>query len=49
MVPTKVGRGDSLVESMPIVRMVVGSTLALAATYGSWASHSHAVACGASA
>ena len=39
----------ALVESMPFVRRVMGSTPALAATHGPWASPSLTVACGASA
>src|SRR6218665_1731717 len=40
-----VGHGGSFVESTPIVRRVVGSTLALAAMYGPLASPSLTVAC----
>ena len=44
-----VRRGGTLVESMPFVRRVMGSTPALAATKGPWASPSLTVAFGASA
>ena len=44
-----VGRGGSLVDSSPFVRMTLGPNFALAATLGPWASPSLAVACGASA
>ena len=44
-----VGRGGALAKSTPFVRRVMGSTQALAATYGSWASPSLTVACGISA
>ena len=41
----KVGRSGSLVESTVMVRSVVGSTPALAATHGPWASSSLAYSC----
>src|SRR6218665_3127054 len=40
-----VGRGGALVETMTFNRRVVGSTPALAATYGPWASPELTVAC----
>ena len=40
-----VGRGGALVEMMTFNQRVVGSTPALAATYGPWASPLPAVAC----
>src|SRR6218665_3674372 len=42
------GVGGALVESTPFVRRVMGSTPALAATKGAWASNSLTVVCGAS-
>ena len=43
-----VGRDDSLVDSTPFVRRVVGSNPALAAMCGPWASPFLTVACDAS-
>ena len=40
------GMGGALVESTPLVRRVMGSTPALAATQGPWASPSLTIACG---
>ena len=47
--PIEVGRGGSLVSSVPFVRRVAGSNPTLVATYGPWASPSLAVACSDSA
>ena len=44
-----VGRGGTLVESIPFYWRIGGSNPALAATYVLWASQSLPVACGASA
>ena len=41
----RLGHGGALVESIAFNRRVVGSTLALAATYGPWASPLPTVAC----
>ena len=42
------GHGGSLVDLTPVVQRVAGSNLALAATWGPWASPSLTVACGTS-